>query len=141
MKRKTHKILNSFSISPGDKAGVSSALFADGLYADSVKIKIDTPSTMANYLQNLIPLNRISLDHIIVALQQKNNYLKELVHSTGDLVVQKIDDSTYTVTFPNTVQVAARKIPLKETLKLKISFTFTKIEKQWLLSSVLLAAP
>lgn len=96
---------------------------------------------MANYLQNLIPLNRISLDHIIVALQQKNNYLKELVHSTGDLVVQKIDDSTYTVTFPNTVQVAARKIPLKETLKLKISFTFTKIEKQWLLSSVLLAAP
>ena len=141
MKRKTHKILNAFSVSPGESAGVGNALFADGLYADSVKIEINTPSTIANYLQKFIPLNNLSRDHIVAALQHKNNYIKELVHSPGDLLVQKIDESTYTVTFPDTVQIAARKLPLKETLKLKVAFTFSKIETQWLLSSVLLNAP
>lgn len=138
LKRKTNKILNAFSVSASDSSGASNALFADGLYATAVKTKVEASSLVAKNIVSMVPAHIISRDHIVMAVQKKASYIKQLVHSPGDFNIQKVSPSSYTVSFSDTIEIELKRLPLKETLKTNITFTFSKTEDKWLLSEVLI---
>ena len=143
LKRKSQRVLDSFTVETGDSVagGTSSAIFADSLFAPTVIVELDPSLSVLSHVLGRFKLKTLNRDTITSGIQSVNRYAKLLTHDPSEFKVTEVSDSIYTVTFRDKIKIETKKRSIKANVDTKIIYTFTKTEGALKISKIQLLKP
>ena len=119
----------------------STAIFADSLFAPTVRVEIDPSLSTLKLALDRFKQNSLSRDTITSGIQSIHRYAKVLTHDPSGFTVTEVSDSIYTVTFRDKIKIETKKFSIKVNVDTKIIYTFTKIEGALKISKIQLLKP
>ena len=143
LKRKSTRILESFTLdgTEGNISSSSGALFADSLFADSVKVESGEIGLFGKYL-GFRASRTVQKDTITRAIQGLPRHLETISHQHGDFTYKKIDDNNHQISFDHTLAIKFKKPIARSTdAKFFTTFTFLNTEDGLRLKAVTLEKP
>jgi len=143
LKRKSQRVLDSFTVEAGDgvAGAASTAIFADSLFAPTVTVEIDPSLSALRIALGRFKQTSLNRDTITSGVQSVHRYAKVLTHDPSEFKVIEVSDSTYTVTFRDKIKIETKKSSIKVNVDIKIIYTFTKTEGALKISKIQLLKP